>query len=101
MDGSVSRADGNSALIKRFYEAFDQGDGAAMAAAYAPDARFEDPVFGALTGLEAGAMCRRRRRHVPHVGRVDAGADARRALQGLKMNEPRVPVLRRCMTRSA
>ena len=54
----MSQADDNSALIRRFYEAFDQGNGAAMAAAYAPDARFEDPVFGELTGLQAGAMWR-------------------------------------------
>lgn len=54
----MSRADDNRALIRRFYEAFDHGDGAAMATAYAPDARFEDPVFGALTGVQAGAMWR-------------------------------------------
>lgn len=29
-----------------------------MAASYAPGARFEDPVFGRLTGAEAGAMWR-------------------------------------------
>lgn len=48
----------NAALIGRFYAAFDQRDGAAMAACYAPGARFEDPVFGRLTGEEAGAMWR-------------------------------------------
>lgn len=51
-------ADANAALIRRLYEAFDRGDGAAMAACYAPDARFEDPVFGRLTGEQAGGMWR-------------------------------------------
>jgi ketosteroid isomerase-like protein len=45
-------------LIQRFYEAFNDHDGAAMAACYAPDAHFHDPVFGDLTGVEAGAMWR-------------------------------------------
>ncbi len=48
----------NKTLIRRFYEAFDRHDGDAMAASYAPGARFEDPVFGRLTGAEAGAMWR-------------------------------------------
>jgi len=48
----------NKALIARFYGAFAARDGGAMAASYAPDARFEDPVFGSLTGIEAGAMWR-------------------------------------------
>jgi ketosteroid isomerase-like protein len=43
-------------LIERFYAAFDRRDGAAMAALYAPDATFSDPVFGDLGGDEAGAM---------------------------------------------
>src|SRR5919107_5416131 len=34
----------NKRLIERFYEAFDHHDGEAMAACYAPDARFHDPV---------------------------------------------------------
>jgi len=54
----MSRTDAHRALIQRFYEAFDQGNGAVMAGCYAPDARFEDPVFGRLTGKEAGAMWR-------------------------------------------
>jgi ketosteroid isomerase-like protein len=45
-------------LLERLYEAFDRRDGGAMAACYAPDARFNDPVFGDLTGEEAGAMWR-------------------------------------------
>jgi len=48
----------NDELIQRFYSAFDRGDGDAMAACYAPDAHFHDPVFGDLTGAEAGDMWR-------------------------------------------
>ena len=50
--------DGNSALIQRFYAAFDRQDGDAMAACYAPDATFRDPVFGQLDATEAGEMWR-------------------------------------------
>ena len=46
----------NAALIERFYQAFQQRDGAAMARCYAADARFEDPAFGELRGAEIGAM---------------------------------------------
>ena len=45
-------------LIDRFYAAFDRKDGDAMAASYAPDARFSDPAFGELRGEEPGAMWR-------------------------------------------
>jgi ketosteroid isomerase-like protein len=48
----------NEAVIERFYGAFAQRDGAAMAACYAPDVRFSDPVFTDLRGPEAGAMWR-------------------------------------------
>lgn len=51
-------AEGNLALIRRFYDAFDAGDGDAMAACYAPDARFSDPAFGELRGEEIGGMWR-------------------------------------------
>ena len=46
----------NGQLIERFYAAFGRHDGAAMAACYAPDATFKDPVFGELEGAEVGAM---------------------------------------------
>jgi ketosteroid isomerase-like protein len=49
---------GNEALIERFYEAFDRQDGDAMAACYAPDAHFSDPVFPDLNGDEPGRMWR-------------------------------------------
>jgi ketosteroid isomerase-like protein len=45
-------------LIERFYAAFDRRDGDAMAACYAPDATFSDPVFGRLDAAETGAMWR-------------------------------------------
>ncbi len=48
----------NDALIERFYSAFAAGDGDAMAACYAPDVRFSDPVFPDLQGSDAGAMWR-------------------------------------------
>jgi ketosteroid isomerase-like protein len=49
-------AERHRALIRRFYEAFDRRDGATMAACYLPTATFSDPVFGTLTGEEAGRM---------------------------------------------
>lgn len=48
----------NEDLIDRFYAAFDECDGATMAACYAPGARFSDPVFPDLTGAEPGSMWR-------------------------------------------
>jgi ketosteroid isomerase-like protein len=48
----------NQQLIERFYGAFADHDGEAMAACYAPDIRFSDPVFPDLRGEEAGAMWR-------------------------------------------
>jgi ketosteroid isomerase-like protein len=54
----MSVADTNRALIEHFYGSFDRHDGNAMAAAYAPSARFADPVFGELTGEQAAAMWR-------------------------------------------
>ena len=51
-------AESSEALIRKFYEAFDRRDGDAMAACYAPDAHFSDPVFTDLNGDEPGAMWR-------------------------------------------
>jgi ketosteroid isomerase-like protein len=48
----------NDELVQRFYDAFARHDGDAMAACYAPDARFSDPVFTDLKGEEPGAMWR-------------------------------------------
>jgi ketosteroid isomerase-like protein len=50
--------DSNDALIQDFYAAFDRHDGDRMAASYAPDAHFSDPVFTDLNGDEPGAMWR-------------------------------------------
>ena len=46
----------NDQLIQRFYAAFKAHDGKEMAACYAPDAHFSDPVFVDLNGEEPGAM---------------------------------------------
>ena len=51
-------APANQELIERFYEAFGRLDGDAMAACYAPAARFSDPVFVGLEGAQPGAMWR-------------------------------------------
>ncbi len=48
----------NDDIIGRLYEAMDAHDGDAMAACYAPAGQFEDPVFGPLTGEQAGDMWR-------------------------------------------
>jgi ketosteroid isomerase-like protein len=48
----------NDELIERFYRAFARGDGAGMAACYAPGIHFRDPAFGDLDGPAAGAMWR-------------------------------------------
>ncbi len=50
--------DANRETIERFYEAFDQCNGSAMTACYAPDAHFRDPAFGDLDGADIGAMWR-------------------------------------------
>lgn len=50
--------DAHVALIERFYRAFDEHDGDKMAACYAPEVRFSDPVFPDLRGSRAGAMWR-------------------------------------------
>ncbi len=51
-------SDPNDQIIRRLYEAMDAHDGDTMASCYASDARFEDPVFGPLTGTQAGDMWR-------------------------------------------
>ena len=51
----TNEANPNVALIERFYAAFARRDAPAMAACYATDAHFTDPVFD-LTGAKVGAM---------------------------------------------
>jgi hypothetical protein len=45
-------------LVEQFYAAFGRRDHRAMAACYAPDARFSDPVFQNLGGARIGVMWR-------------------------------------------
>ena len=47
---------GHAELIRGFYAAFARRDHQTMAACYAPDARFSDPVFTDLAGARVGAM---------------------------------------------
>ena len=54
----LAMSDTEDQLIKHFYDAFAALDGEAMAACYAPEARFSDPVFTDLRGQEPGAMWR-------------------------------------------
>lgn len=46
----------NAELIQRFYTAFNARDGAAMAACYADDASFSDPVFPDLDAAGVRGM---------------------------------------------
>ena len=48
----------NAAVIAALYAALSRRDGDAMAACYATDATFSDPVFTGLKGAEVGAMWR-------------------------------------------
>lgn len=48
----------NEKLIQQFYTAFQKHDGDGMAACYAPDVQFSDPVFPDLRGDRAAAMWR-------------------------------------------
>lgn len=47
-----------AALLTRFYRGFTARDAEAMAACYAPDIQFSDPVFPDLREARAGAMWR-------------------------------------------
>jgi len=49
--------DPNAALIQRFYEAFQRSDAEAMAACYAPDVQFSDPVFGRCCEAAKPRIC--------------------------------------------
>ncbi len=48
----------NAELLTRFYQAFQRQDAEAMAACYAADVHFSDPVFPDLKGAEAADMWR-------------------------------------------
>jgi ketosteroid isomerase-like protein len=66
----------NDELIQRFYAAFAAHDGEAMAACYAPSARFSDPVFPDLSGREPGAMWRMLTSRAPDLEVKLVGHDA-------------------------
>jgi ketosteroid isomerase-like protein len=51
-------SDAHSALITRFYQAFQRLDAEAMVACYSDDVLFSDPAFGILQGKDAGDMWR-------------------------------------------
>ncbi|MCF5654782.1 nuclear transport factor 2 family protein [Pseudomonas poae] len=51
-------SDAHTALITRFYAAFQRLDAEAMAACYTEDVVFSDPAFGELRGRDAGDMWR-------------------------------------------
>lgn len=51
-----ANANSNEDTIRRFYTAFQQRDATTMAACYAPDVQFSDPVFTDLRGRTAGTM---------------------------------------------
>jgi ketosteroid isomerase-like protein len=56
MPGNLTQA--NCELITHFYNAMQRRDAETMAACYAPDVHFSDPVFVSLHGSEAGDMWR-------------------------------------------
>jgi uncharacterized protein len=67
-------------LIKSFYAAFQRRDHDTMAACYAPNAQFHDPVFSGLSGGRVHAMwrmlCERATDLRIEVDNVRASADA-------------------------
>ncbi len=66
-------------LIRTFYAAFQRRDHATMAACYAPEATFFDPVFRGLAGARIGAMwrmlCERATDLELEVGAITADAE--------------------------
>lgn len=51
-------SEANTALITRFYQAFQRLDAEAMVACYSDDILFSDPAFGTLRAKDAGDMWR-------------------------------------------
>ena len=80
----------NAALIERFYEAFQRRDVDAMAACYAPDVTFSDPVFVELHGGEVTDMWRmlvsRAQKFTLAFSHVVADGDSEGAPMGRIMN---------------
>ena len=54
----AAAAERNEATIRRLYDGLGRHDGEAMAACYAPDAEFSDPVFPDLHSDQPGDMWR-------------------------------------------
>ena len=54
----VKQVPDTKTAIDAFFSAFNRHDPAVMAASYEPDAVFDDPVFGFLSGTDAGWMWR-------------------------------------------
>ena len=54
----VSEGERNRKVVDDFYNAFERKDGAGMSAAYAPNAKFSDPVFPKLENSKGAAMWR-------------------------------------------
>ena len=53
---AVSRTESAKAAAAAFYRAFARRDASAMVAAYAPNVKFKDPLFGALEGRKVMEM---------------------------------------------
>ncbi|MFZ6645770.1 nuclear transport factor 2 family protein [Undibacterium sp. TJN25] len=66
----------NAAVINTFYQAFQKLDADAMAACYAPDVVFTDPVFPELRGDQAGDMWRMLTTRAKDFSLVFDGVDA-------------------------
>jgi ketosteroid isomerase-like protein len=70
----------HASLIRAFYAAFQRRDHEAMAACYAPQAQFRDPVFTDLTGWRIATMwrmlCERATDLDVSVANVTAGAES-------------------------
>ncbi len=92
-----AEAQDHARLIRGFYAAFHRRDHEAMAACYAPEAQFRDPVFMDLTGWRIAAMWRMlcERATDLHVSVADVAADAARAarLAGRRATRSRRPVV--------
>ena len=67
----------HEALIERFYAAFKAGDGDGMAACYADEVHFSDPVFPNLHGEAAGDMWRMLCESAPQITFSGIRADDR------------------------
>ena len=67
-------------IIHRFYESFKARDAEGMVGCYDPEVIFSDPVFGTLSGTDAGEMwrmlCGRAKDLEITFGNISAGGDS-------------------------